>query len=72
VEPWGSRSGQHETAGTWKARTSGIIAIPGTVSIEPDQITAIEARLPGGTTLVTTLRRPNRKPAGAARVASTR
>ena len=45
--------GHRETAGTWKASASGTITIPGTVSIEPDQITAIEVRLPDGTILVT-------------------
>jgi anti-sigma factor RsiW len=49
--------GHHETAGTWKAPSSGTITIPGTVGLEPDQITAIEVRLPDGATLVT-LERP--------------
>jgi hypothetical protein len=45
--------GHQETAGTWKAPASGTITIPGTVGLEPGQITAIEVRLPDGATLVT-------------------
>lgn len=45
--------GHHETAGTWKAPTTGTITIPGTVGIQPDQIATIQVLLPDGTILVT-------------------
>ena len=49
--------GHSETAGTWKAPTSGTITIPGTVGIDPDEIASIQVRLPDGATLLT-LQRP--------------
>lgn len=44
--------GHRETAGTWSAPASGTVVIPGSVSIPPNQIAAVQVDLPDGTTLV--------------------
>lgn len=45
--------GKQQSAGSWKAPTSGNFTIPGTVSLAPDQIASVRVRLPDGTTLLT-------------------
>ena len=49
--------GRRETAGTWKAPSSGTVTIPGTVGLDPDQIASIQVQLPSGRILLT-LNRP--------------
>lgn len=53
-----STSGTPVVAGNWKASAEETFTIPGSVSLAPDRIAAIQVDLPNGTTLLT-LNRPH-------------